>query len=269
MVVDYRAIPDKTMKNAHGRLLCFSNRALLSLLAIGIAGAIASPPAEADLLFSDSFNYPVGSLAGNGPPPGSPPGQGGWIALGLDPQVTAPGLRFRRITAIGNAVTLQDTNDATGDTAAAGIAPIQSGIVWIGFLMRRDGVAYNTGFGTLTFNDGFGPTAPQFGVIFFSGRYGIDNSVVPQHKTLTQVAASASTLWLVAKLDFKTGLETLFVNPSRVGEPSAVPMQVQLAMEPEFQASGISRIVLKEGYSIGSFTFDELRVGTSFSDLTP
>lgn len=126
-----------------------------------------------------------------------------------------------------------------------------------------------SGFATLTFNDGFGPTAPQFGVIFFSGRYGIDNSVVPQDKVLTRMPAKASAVWLVAKLDFTHGQEYLYVNPSRMGEPGEALAQVQIAMEPEFQASGITRLVPKEGYNIGAYTFDELRAGTTFSDLTP
>lgn len=116
----------------------FISRRFYSVFAsLGIVLGFAQlSPAE--LLFSDSFEYPAGSLDGNGPPLGSPPGQGGWIALGLDPQVTAPGLRFRGIVASGNAVRLQDTNDSTGDTAAAEVDPIQNGVVWIGFLLRRD-----------------------------------------------------------------------------------------------------------------------------------
>ena len=38
-------------------------------------------------------------------------------------------------------------------------------------------------------------------------------------------------------------------------------------MTPEFQASGFNQIDLKEGYNLGAFTFDELRVGTTFADI--
>jgi hypothetical protein len=46
------------------------------------------------LLFSDSFDYPAGELDGQGPPPGSPPGQGGWVKIYNDPVVGAFGLDF-------------------------------------------------------------------------------------------------------------------------------------------------------------------------------
>ena len=40
-----------------------------------------------------------------------------------------------------------------------------------------------------------------------------------------------------------------------------------LHMTPEFQASGFSRIVLKEGFNLGAYIFDEVRVGTTFDDI--
>jgi len=144
-----------------------------------------------------------------------------------------------------------------------------SGTVWIGFLIRQNPVTLS-GYAVVTLNEGFGPTAPGFGVIFGTGIYGIDNDTgLPHSQALTTVAASADTVWLVAKLDFTAARETLFVDPFRGSEPAADESQAHLRMTPEFQASGFSRIDLKEGFNVGSYTFDEVRVGTTFRDIRP
>jgi hypothetical protein len=57
------------------------------------------------------------------------------------------------------------------------------------------------------------------------------------------------------------------VNPAVGSEPIAAEAKTRLRMMPEFQASGFSRIILKEGFNRGSYTFDEVRVGTTFKDL--
>ncbi len=242
-------------------------RYLLLAVVMGALGlAFAGSTALADSLFTESFDYPVGPLDGNGPPPGSPPGQEAWVALGGAPLVHAPGLRFRKVASAGNAANLGDRG-GTGDTASAGLTPVGTDVVWIGFLLAQNQVG-SFGYAILTFNDSVGPTAPQFGVIFGTGDlYGIDDGIVPTTRSLTSTAADGSTAWVVVKLDFTTGDQSLFLNPSKLGEPANQTAQARLPMTPEFQASGFDRIVLKVGYNFGSYTFDEIRAGTSFSDL--
>src|ERR1041384_3899845 len=65
------------------------------LLTTGLLLAASSMHAE--LLFSDSFDYQSGSLGGKGPPPGSPPGQGGWVIINQNPRVAPSGLDFPEI----------------------------------------------------------------------------------------------------------------------------------------------------------------------------
>jgi len=223
----------------------------------------------AELLFSDSFDYPPGALDGNGPPPNSPPGQGGWTTLLGDPQVGKIGLRFRGLSSAGTAA-LEATDLSTGgEVAAADITPISSGIVWIGFFTRQQSQTWRGGYTDLSFNDlAVGPTTPQFGLTFFAaGQYAIDNSAADLHQATTGVTATNATVWLVVKLDFNSGFETLYVNPSRVGEPITAEGTAQLQMEPEFQSSGFDRLILRSGYFISTYAFDELRVGTNFQDI--
>ena len=243
---------------------------LIGLIATAISFTLGSSAAQAALLFSDSFNYPIGSLAGDGPPPGSPPGQSAWISLNFDPQVTVPGLVFPGLRTVGNAATLADNNDNNGDAAGADLTPVGMGdnsVVWIGFLIAESsGDAF--GYAVVTFNEGFGPTAPGFGLLFGKGVYGIDNDTgLPHSQAVTTVAATTDTVWLVVKLDFTAGTESLYINPTRGSEPASAAAMVHLRMSPEFQTSGFSRIVLKEGFNLGAFTFDEFRVGTTFADI--
>ena len=122
-----------------------------------------------------------------------------------------------------------------------------SGTVWIGFLIKQGANTF-PGHAVVTFNDGFGPTAPGFGVLDRQGVYGIDNGTgLPHSRAKTTVGASAATVWLVVKLDFTTGRESLFVNPIPGNEPAVAEAKARLKMAPEFQASGFSRIDLKEG----------------------
>jgi hypothetical protein len=120
----------------------------------------------------------------------------------------------------------------------------------------------------VTFNEGFGATSPGFGLLFREGVYGIDNDTgLARSQALTTVAASTDTVWLVVRLNFITGLETLYVNPSRDHEPNSAEAVARLHMAPAFQTGGFNRIDLKEGFNSGAFTFDELRVGTTFADI--
>ena len=240
-------------------------------LVTGLVCAISE--ARGELLFSDSFAYAPGPLDGDGPPPGSPPGQGPWVTLGGSPTVTVPGLQFPHILFDGGAVTLGDTG-TTGDTASATITPTGiggNGVAWIGYLIAQKDIRY-PGYAIITFNDAFGPTAPQFGVIYGTNSYfGIDNGVVPMQRRLTHVQAGSTTVWIVVKLDFNAGVQSLFINPSRSGTPVSSEAKVRLPMTPDFHASGFDRIVLKAGYSASpdAYILDELRVGTTFADLTP
>jgi hypothetical protein len=235
---------------------------LFALIAMAISLTLWSSAAQATLLFSDSFSYPVGSLAGNGPPPGSPPGQSAWISLNFDPQVTTPGLVFPSLHTAGNAATLADSFN-NGDAAGADLSPVGIGsnsVVWIGVLITQEAVS-SFGYAVVTFNEGFGLTAPGFGVLLGENVFGIDNENGSQ--AMTTISPSTDTVWLVIKLDFNAGQETLYVNPVRGGALA----KVRLRMTSTFQNSGFSRIILKEGFNSGAYTFDELRVGTTLADI--
>src|SRR5215831_12587724 len=240
-------------------------------VAIVLVGSLLSlSSARSELLFSDSFRYPPGNLDGQGPPPGSPPGQGGWVKSNHNPRVSTFGLDFAGIFSRGNCARLNSVEDTVSDEAIAAIGPVTPdiGIAWVGFLMREAWPpSANGGFAVVAV---IGPsiTDPSVGVgmIFDRNRYGLDNDTGEfGSRCLTSVPVDVNTVWLVTKLDFTTGYEYLWVNPSPDTEPDITNADCQKGMTAEFQAAGFPFLRLRVGYTHALFQFDELRVATTFA----
>lgn len=232
---------------------------------LGVVGA------RGDLIFADSFNYSKGDLAGNGPPPGSPPGQREWESFNGNPRVAPLGLEFAGIFWTGKSASILGLAGTNGDKAVAALGPVTAddGIVWVGFLIRdarkpdSDG-----GFAVVSLgNDVTGPSV-GIGMLFDKNRYGLDNNTAERgSRSSTTFRPSAETVWLVTKLDFINSEEYLWVNPAPGAEPEIADADAHLPMTAAFLASGFSEIVLKIGYTPATFQFDELRVGTTFADV--
>ena len=239
---------------------------------LAVSSLLALSNASGELLFSDSFDYPVGDLDGQGPPPGSPPGQGGWVTSNHNPRVASFGLDFPGILTAGHCARLNSIDDTVSDEAIAAIGPVTPdiGIVWVGFLAReaRPSSA-NGGFAVVAV---IGPsiTDPSVGIgmIFDRNRYGLDNDTGERgSRSVTSVPVDRTTVWLVTKLDFTTGNEYLWVNPSPDTEPDIANADCQKPMTAEFQVAGFPFLRLRVGYTHVLFQFDELRVGTAFADV--
>jgi hypothetical protein len=243
-----------------------------SLQALILGGLLVlSATGRADLIFADSFSYPKGDLAGMGPPPGSPPGQGGWAAFNGAPFVASGGLNFAGIFSAGNSAKIFSDLGDNGDKAVATLGPVtaEDGTAWVGFLVRRArGSFYPIGYAVVSLgNDVTGPSV-GIGKIFNKGLYGLDNNTGNNSDIArTSVAPSGDAVWLVTKLDFTTGQEYLWVNPSPGSEPDTAQADASQAMTAAFQAAGFHEIVLKIGYVYAIYQFDELRVGTAFADV--
>lgn len=231
---------------------------------------LALPGARGELIFADSFAYSRGDLAGQGPPPGSPPGQGGWLSFNGTPAVSPVGLAFGGIFSTGNSARLFGLDDANGDKAVASLGPVTAadGAVWVGFLIRKASAPLDSG-GFAVVSLGNSVTGPSVGIgkLFARDAYGIDNNTDGRRtRHGTPFSPNQRTVWLVAKIDFSNAEEYLWVDPSPIGEPN-IADAVHLPMTAAFLATGFSEIVLTVGYTQASFAFDELRVGTRFDDL--
>jgi hypothetical protein len=243
-------------------------RLALLLAAISLTFAIA--PTRANLLFADSFDYPPGPLAGEGPPPGSPQGQGGWTASFGSPSVVSPGQVFPGVFSGGNTASITGLDDTYGDRAAAACGPVTPdyGIVWVGFLARQAYGKRRDGFAVIAIgNINLGPI-PGVGLLFDKHLYGIDNDTGERgSRAVTGVTPSRNTVWLVTKLDFSTGNEYLWLNPSPVMEPNITDADATLPMAEYFLNNGFDLLQLRMGFTHSVYQFDELRVGTTFADV--
>jgi hypothetical protein len=250
-----------------------SQRPLGRLAVVGfLVGILLTlTPAHGELLFSDSFEYPMGILDGQGPPAGSPPGQGGWIASNNNPRVVPFGLDFTGIFSSGNSAWLHSIDDTVSDEAIAAVGPVTPdyGVVWVGFLMRRPQGEDRRGFAVVAVI-GESVTDPSVGIglLFDRKRYGLDNNTgLRGSGVVTDVLVDETITWLVTKLDFTNGQEYLWINPSPDTEPDIANADGTLEMTDAFRAVGFPNVRLRVGYTHSVFQFDELRVGTEFDDI--
>jgi hypothetical protein len=241
------------------RILLAAGLGLVASLAVGASTA------RGDILFSDSFQYPAGSLDFDGPPDGSPPGQTDWRTQAGYCEVGRIGLKHPGIGCKGRCVIINGNFNAN---AVAGIAPTNSGVAWVGFLQSLSHGSSKRGFATLNLNTASN-RGPSFGVLYDSGVYGIDNETGRKKgRAYTDVAPSTDPAWLVIELDFNLGMEFLYINPSLDGgAPSRVEAKARLKMDPTFQSVGFDQIFLGDGESTGVYRYDEVRVGTTFQDI--
>ena len=239
------------------------------LLALNFFPALAST--RADLIFADSFDYPKGDLDGHGPPPGSPPGQGGWASFNQTPGVAPFGLDYPGILSSGNSAGLLGLPETNGDKAVATLGPVTpaDGIVWVGFLIRKArGPHEEDGFAVVSLGNNVTGPSVGIGMLFEKNRYGLDNNTGARFdRSRTAVAPNEKTVWLVTRLDFITGQEHLWVDPAPEGEPDTAQADAHLPMTAAFQSAGFSEIVLFIGYTGATFQYDELRVGTAFTEV--
>ena len=232
-----------------------SSRIAALCLSICALGTAAAAP-----IFHDAFSYPAGALAGNGPPAGSPDGQGAWANLSEGATV-ANGAA----TIAGRGATLGD--DTVASTAQVGGSA--GGTVWVAFSINQaSGAAAPGGFAVVNVgprgtNDGIG-----IGMLFNQNVYGIDNDLAsPVERAQTNVPCDATVTRLAVKLDFTAGTEAIFVNPPAGSEPTAA--DASQAMTSAFRSEGIDEVLVAAGANTATFNVSDLLLGTTFADVVP
>jgi hypothetical protein len=202
--------------------------------------------------------------------PGARRGKAAGSRVITTPGVASFGLDFPGILTAGHCARLNSIDGTVSDEVIAAIGPVTPdiGIVWVGFLMREARPA-DGGFAVVAVI-GQSITDPSVGIgmIFDRNRYGLDNDTAEfGSRCLTSVPVDMNTVWLVTKLDFTTGNEYLWVNPSPDTEPDIANADCQKPMTAEFQAAGFPFLRLRVGYTHALFQFDELRVATAFDEI--
>jgi hypothetical protein len=235
---------------------------LLTALVAAMSLTFGMSTARGELLFSDSFEYPTGPLVGQGPPAGAPPGQTGWSFVSGDPQVSAMGLIFPNVFSAGGGTVFLSSNF---DHVVANLTPVTSGVVWLSFLINVTN-GDDSGFAVVNLGNGSLSPPTGYGVLDFARVFGIDND--GRGQAPTTIAPGPTPSWLLVKLDFDTGRQTLYVNPMpSTSSPDALVPSARLRMDPAFQAAGFYQVFLNVGSSNGVWGFDEVRIGTTFKDV--
>jgi hypothetical protein len=258
-------------------------RSYLQPIVVAIIIAVVSSAGEschAVLLGYDGFNYAVGSdiLAETG---GS-----GWAnawsgtapsATVGDRDVQTPGSSYPLLDTVGNKAFIAATNQ-TQRTLTNGVQGLGAETIWFSFIGQRTGANTIRFFG-LSFYQSTTDSANERFTIGEPSNNGSD--LWGAHFTSTaqgRVEASGAPVTaeslLVGRVDFQSGANDnlyLWVNPNlSLGEPAIGTAQASSIGLWNMAFDIISiRAGTTNGGNHGSAFFDELRVGTSFVDVTP
>jgi hypothetical protein len=235
----------------------------VTVMALAIQPALAAPVAEDD--FTPSF--PIYANGGSGF--SGPWTQGGFNAFASGYSARAGSLCYRRLDVGGGSVSgeaFTAINGAVRNLAQPLGTP--NSTVYVSFLLRPEGTLNDgifNGFFGLTLNGSLGNDlfigkpgggAPEQFVI--ENRGGAGQAASGVH------AVVGKTALLVVKAQFLAGNDvfTLYVNP-RPGHPEPVTGN---AVKSDVDLGTVSKIGI---YSTGAFGIDEIRIGSTFADVTP
>lgn len=236
-------------------------KALGAMLLLG--GSIA----KGDLLIHDNFAYPVGDLAGNG--------GGGWTTAwaGTNPVVvTSPGLGFS--DAIGNALVTSGSALNTADGAAVTTISSRetgdhSGEVWISVLIQPQNTA--TDFVGVSFYDN--------GLANADARFAIEHAGGKDLRLTRRGGGTVNSTSFATTLGRPVLAVIHLVPDGSGGDPALDRIDVffnpVLGVEPATPQASLTIDGLQfdrvriAGQNGRSSLVDELRVGTTYADVTP
>lgn len=250
-------------------------RRRLSLLAVATLFALGlGMSARADLTAYEPFNYGpegfglVGKSGGGSFGFSSPWAAGGFNAsVHNNYVVDEQSLSYQNLLTSGGSARSGPTNAIAGLTRNFFTPLGTAGTVrYYSFLLRPEGTLHEGAFSGFFGLNLESPGEPEI----YAGKPGggqIAQYVIEDRGGGGQVptgvsAAVGETTFLVVKADFRGGSDvfTLYVNPTPGGPE---PASGVVKSSPFGTASGFTL------YSTGAFSVDELRLGTTYADVTP
>ena len=231
------------------------------------AGLLVFQNAQADLLFSDGFNYNTGALGGNvNPGTGNTWGPGGANLTIASGNLTYSGLQDQG----GNELSV--VNGAAG-TATNGFAAVTSGTIYYSFLLdctaAPGGNSYLTSLnpGTSVPNGG----SDALSVYIYSNTTGYRLGLRTGGASTVTTSSSSplsvgTTYFVVAEYDFGATLASLWLDPTAgAAQPTAT-----LTLAPTTAPTSIDNVGFKSQSTAGaSYLVDNLYIGTTWEDVTP
>jgi hypothetical protein len=238
-------------------------RQLPSLATVVLGGFLFAQSAHASLVVSESFEYSVGSLAGQN---GGTGWSGSWTAYGLGASgsVQAGSLEYEDLTVAGNKAYVTTTNGTSGYSRTLGstFSDATTNTIYISFAFNWDeGLRF---FGLQLYNGA--TSAVEFNKLGGQSNFGI------QGGTGSAAITTDTTHFVVVRIDFNaSGNDTvrLYLAPSLAdGEPVTAVSTRSIA------SLSLDSIRLAAGYDNGTHAtaaawFDEIRIGTTFADVIP
>lgn len=209
---------------------------------------------------------------------------GGWSSFATDPffnTIDSGSLSYTdngaaSLITSGNSATISSANTTSPNferDLSSTLTPTDGSSLWISFLGRGSGGS-SMGF---TLVDGstdlilFGnsQTNNVWGIRQISGGSGFNSTGV----TMTDsVGTLGDTFMVVAKISFKSGADTveLFINPESLGgaEPTS-GTSLGYATQELVNIASVSSVRVQVSTVQQKFSFDEIRIGNSYADVTP
>jgi hypothetical protein len=255
----------KTMKNRSHPVRILKTKRLASVAA-GLAAAcvMSASSAQASLIASESFNYPIAGSSLNGQ--GSGTGFTGTWGGGANFDVVS-GLTYSGVSSSGGAAS---GSGQTYLSLSSAISPA-SGSIYFSILLNQSSANFgnigffnNGGAGELwSFGDTYNGSGPSptyalnsaSGPGKFNAAAGFNDSGVSIVPNVTQ--------WLVAQIDYATPsapVAYLYLNPAVGSTPLT---SSAIATMTGANAISINQIRLEDR----NFAIDEIRIGTTFADV--
>ncbi|RLS51385.1 MAG: DUF4347 domain-containing protein [Planctomycetota bacterium] len=224
----------------------------------------------------ESFNYAIGSLDTRN---GGTGWSGGWATAG-SPSPMASTVFGSILDPSANLVHQVD-NSATTTATVSGVAEYRnlsttlgssSSTRWMSFVIRPNGSITTDAYagmglgGTQNFGDG-----GLFVGALDSGRYGIE--LTGGGLTVTaanSVVTPGTPVLLVMKMEFLAGNDTftLYVNPTPGRDTPDSTVGMTAVHSGLLDLGSFTRVIIQSGDSLTG-TFDEIRFGNTFTEVTP
>ena len=225
---------------------------------------IASPVtlAVGEILVDESFDYPLGAIAGQ---VGGIGFNGAYTGGG---NVTSPGQTYPGLITFGNTFSTAGSNNGAFRLLQTPVGT-DAGTLYVRFLgSNTSGSAPD--YAGLSFFNGAADEELFFGKTFNAANYGFEVSDVPNGQGARNAAngpISATTTLLVYRLSFTPTGDTidLFVNPG--SSLAATPDATFTTTDDAIFSDTFDRIRLQSGANAPTFDYDEIRFATTEAEV--
>lgn len=236
---------DHAMKNNYSGLVAFASIAL------------AATSSSAALVAYDGFFYPTGSVLGRSAGLGFVNAWSAQTTYGSPggANVVATSLTYLNLNVQGGALEALPNYEFADRSLFS--TPETTGIYYLSFLIAKGPSALADGYGGLSFwgNNNGG----ENGFLGYGGTADVDNNTTGPATPIPSTPGNATLL--VYKMNLDTGIFNLFVNPTVGDVEPLVPNGTFTGPSGGLQSIGLN--------SEGGYLLDEIRLGTTFADVTP